>query len=96
MVRARNGIALSAQCSAASPNVLTLHGNMRLIATVNQSRPFSFLWLAGKLERLTLSKTDGVVCITRYTREAVTAQTNKNWVVPTLEDHCPAASGNLS
>src|SRR5579863_10325241 len=27
------------------PNVLTIHGNMRLIARVNRARTFSFLWL---------------------------------------------------
>src|ERR1017187_1184757 len=27
-------------------NVVTVHGNMRLIAQVNHARPFSFLWLA--------------------------------------------------
>ena len=34
------------------PNVLTIHGNMRLIAKVNRVRPFSFPWLAARLERL--------------------------------------------
>src|SRR5205823_2446630 len=27
------------------PNVLTIHGNMRLIARVNRVRPLSFIWL---------------------------------------------------
>jgi hypothetical protein len=46
------------------PNVLTIHGNMRLIARVNRVRPFSFLWLAARLERLTIPRSSGVVCIT--------------------------------
>lgn len=68
------------------PNVLTLHGNMRLVAAVNRARPFSFLWLAARLERLTLPRTDGVVCITRYTRDAVQSLAPKTWVLPNAVD----------
>jgi glycosyltransferase involved in cell wall biosynthesis len=53
------------------PNVLTIHGNMRLIAVVNRARPFSFEWLAARLERLAIPRSDGVVCITHHTRQAV-------------------------
>ena len=64
------------------PNVLTIHGNMRLIAQVNVARPFSFQWLAARLEGYTLPRADGVVCITRYTREAVAGLARLTWVVP--------------
>jgi glycosyltransferase involved in cell wall biosynthesis len=64
------------------PNVLTIHGNMRLIAQVNGARPFSFQWLAARLEGFTLPRADGVVCITRYTREAVADLAWRTWVVP--------------
>jgi len=68
------------------PNVLTIHGNMRLIAKVNRARPFSFYWLAAKLETLTLPRTDGIVCISNYTQEAVRALAKKTWVVPNAVD----------
>jgi glycosyltransferase involved in cell wall biosynthesis len=68
------------------PNVLTIHGNMRLIATVNQAKPFSFLWLAARLERFTLPRSDGVVCITHYTREAVANLARRTWVLPNAVD----------
>jgi glycosyltransferase involved in cell wall biosynthesis len=68
------------------PNVLTIHGNMRLVAAVNQSRPFSFLWLTARLERFTLPRTDGVVCITNYTREAVKNLARRTWVLPNAVD----------
>jgi glycosyltransferase involved in cell wall biosynthesis len=68
------------------PNVLTIHGNMRLIALVNQSRPFSFQWLAARLERLTLPRSDGVVCITHYTQQAVMDLARRTWVVPNAVD----------
>src|SRR5204863_2186811 len=50
------------------PNVLTIHGNMRLIARVNKVRPFSFNWLAARLEGITVPRSHGVVCITHYTQ----------------------------
>jgi glycosyltransferase involved in cell wall biosynthesis len=68
------------------PNVVTIHGNMRLIAEVNNSKPLSFNWLAAQLEKLTLPRTAGVVCITRYTQEAVKDLARKTWVVPNAVD----------
>jgi glycosyltransferase involved in cell wall biosynthesis len=64
------------------PNVLTIHGNMRLVARIEHARPFSFLWLSAKLEAFTIPRSDGVVCITNYTREAVASLARKTWVVP--------------
>jgi glycosyltransferase involved in cell wall biosynthesis len=64
------------------PNVLTIHGNMRLIARVTRARPFSFVWLAARLERLTIPRSDGVVCITHYTQQAVMDLARRTWVVP--------------
>jgi glycosyltransferase involved in cell wall biosynthesis len=68
------------------PSVLTIHGNMRSVAAVNQARPFSFLWLAAKLEGFTLSRADGIVCITTYTRDSVKSLARKTWVVPNAVD----------
>jgi glycosyltransferase involved in cell wall biosynthesis len=68
------------------PNVLTIHGNMRLVAQVNGAKPFSFLWLAAQLEKFTLPRTDGIVCITNYTREAVKKLARQTWVVPNAVD----------
>ncbi len=64
------------------PNVLTIHGNMRSLARVCRAKPFSFLWLAARLERFTIPRSAGVVCITRYTRVAVTGLARRTWVVP--------------
>ena len=68
------------------PNVLTIHGNMRLVAEVNHARPFSFDWLAARLESFTLPRSDGVVCITGYTREAVKDLARKTWLLPNAVD----------
>lgn len=68
------------------PNVLTIHGNMRLIAQVNRVKPFSFWWLAARLEQFTLPRTAGVVAITRYTQAAVEKITPRTWVLPNAVD----------
>ncbi len=68
------------------PNVLTLHGNMRLIAQVTKARAFSHPWLAARLEKFLLPRTRGVVCITRYTRDAVADLAKRLWVVPNAVD----------
>lgn len=68
------------------PNVLTLHGNMRLIAKLNHEPPFSYNWLAARLEGWLLPRTGGVVCITNYTRNAVKALVRRTWVLPNAAD----------
>jgi glycosyltransferase involved in cell wall biosynthesis len=68
------------------PNVVTVHGNMRLVAKVNRARPFSYEWLTARLERFTLPRADGVVCITRYTQEAVRRLARRTWLLPNAVD----------
>jgi glycosyltransferase involved in cell wall biosynthesis len=68
------------------PNVLTIHGNMRLIAEVNRVKRFSYYWLAAQLERLTIPRSQGVVCITHYTETAVADLTKRTWIVPNAVD----------
>ena len=68
------------------PNVLTIHGNMRLIAKINDVRPFSFNWMAARLEDFTLPRTDGIVAITNYTRAAVSSRARRTWVLPNAVD----------
>ncbi len=64
------------------PNVITLHGNMRLLAPLARAKPFSFLWLAARLEAFTIPRAQGVVCITQYTQAAVSGLARQSWVVP--------------
>ncbi len=68
------------------PNVITIHGNMRLVANVNHARPFSYQWLAARLERFTIPQSNGVVCITRYTQDAVRKLARRTWVLPNATD----------
>jgi glycosyltransferase involved in cell wall biosynthesis len=64
------------------PSVVTIHGNMRVMAGLGKARPFSFYWLAARLESYVLPRTDGIVCITDYTRREVASLNPRTWVVP--------------
>jgi len=68
------------------PNVLTIHGNMRLIAKINRARPFSFMWLAARIESFTLPRSGGVVCISTYTQRNVAPLARATWIVPNAVD----------
>jgi glycosyltransferase involved in cell wall biosynthesis len=68
------------------PNVLTIHGNMRLVARIHRAPPLTYVWFAARLEHFTIPRSDGVVCITNYTREAVAPLARKTWVVPNAVD----------
>jgi glycosyltransferase involved in cell wall biosynthesis len=64
------------------PNVLTIHGNMRLHARLAAAKPFTFIWLAARLERLTVPRSHGVICITHYTQDAVADLAQRTWLLP--------------
>jgi glycosyltransferase involved in cell wall biosynthesis len=68
------------------PNVVTIHGNMRSLAKLNRARPFSFFWLAARLEGFVLPRAGGVVCITSYTRNLVQNRARQTWIVPNAVD----------
>ena len=68
------------------PNVLTIHGNMRLIADLNRAKPLTFDWIQARLEAFTIPRSKGVICITRYTQAAVQSLARQTWVVPNAVD----------
>ncbi len=68
------------------PNLVTIHGNMRRIASVMGVRPLSLLWLTARLEKFTLSRAGGVVCITHHTRQEVGGLAKRTWLIPNAVD----------
>lgn len=68
------------------PKVLTIHGNCRAIAQFRHSRPFSYWWLQARLEHFCLPRFDGVVCISKYTKEWVSSLANRTWLLPNAVD----------
>jgi glycosyltransferase involved in cell wall biosynthesis len=86
-----HGQGTEADCSISAifsgfPNVLTLHGNMRSVARINGDPPFSYNWVAARLEGFVLPRTDGVVCITNYTRDTVKDLARRTWILPNAVD----------
>jgi glycosyltransferase involved in cell wall biosynthesis len=73
--------ALAAAMSGAA-SLVTLHGNMRQVARVMGARPFSFHWLAARLEPFALRRAGGVLCNTAYTEEMVRPLNSRVWRVP--------------
>jgi glycosyltransferase involved in cell wall biosynthesis len=68
------------------PNVITIHGNMRRIAQVEKPPPLSYNWLAARLEQFAIPRSQGVVCLTRHTQQAVMGLAKRTWVVPNAVD----------
>ncbi len=64
------------------PSVLTIHGNMRLIAKINHARVFSYGWCAAKLEQFTLPRVGGVICVSNHTRSLVKDAARQTWLIP--------------
>jgi glycosyltransferase involved in cell wall biosynthesis len=68
------------------PKILTIHGNLRLIKRTVGLRPLSALWLQSFLEGFVVPRFDGVICISRYTQQAVAQEAQKTWVIPNAVD----------
>jgi len=64
------------------PNVLTLHGNMRIHAKRGENKGKPYYRLAAFLEGIALRKTDGVVSISTYTDELVKPLAKRTWLLP--------------
>ena len=64
------------------PNVMTIHGNMRLIARLTKPGLLSYDWIAARLEGWTIPRSQGVVCITRHAQQEVAGLAPRTWVVP--------------
>jgi glycosyltransferase involved in cell wall biosynthesis len=78
------------------PNVLTIHGNMRVHAKRPEQRGNHYYKMAAALEWFCLKRTDGVVAISSYTRDLVAGLARKTWLLPNAADkrffgihHCP-------
>ena len=64
------------------PNVATIHGNMRALAELMKHKPFSYNWLAARLEDFALKRTAGVLCNSAYTEQLVEGRAPRTWRIP--------------
>ena len=63
------------------PNVLTIHGNMRVHASRAETRSLYYS-IAARLETFALSRTHGVVAISKYTEDLVKDLVPRTWLLP--------------
>lgn len=68
------------------PNVVTVHGNMRSVATSLNAKALSYLWMSARLERFALARADGVVCLSSLSRKLVQALNRRVWQIPNAVD----------
>ena len=68
------------------PNVLTLHGNMRVHAKRGENKGKFYYRMVAFLEGIALRKTDGVVSISTYTDELVKPLVKQSWLLPNAAD----------
>lgn len=68
------------------PNVLTIHGNMRVHAARPEQKGNHYYKLAAALEWFCLKRTDGVVAISTYTRRLVDGLATRSWLLPNAAD----------
>jgi glycosyltransferase involved in cell wall biosynthesis len=68
------------------PNVLTIHGNMRVHAARPEQRGNKYYKMAAALETFCLKRTQGVVAISSYTESLVKDLTPRTWLLPNAAD----------
>ena len=64
------------------PNVVTIHGNMVALARLAKAQVGTYGWCAAQLEKFTLPRTHGIICISDYVRDLVKGYGVPTWVVP--------------
>ena len=68
------------------PNVLTIHGNMRVHASRPEQKGNFYYKMAAALESFCLKRTRGLVAISTYTRDLVKDLTPQTWLLPNAVD----------
>lgn len=68
------------------PNVLTIHGNMRVHAKRPEHAGLLYYKIVAMLETLCLRRTSGVVAISTYTEDLVRNDAKRIWLLPNAVD----------
>ncbi len=63
------------------PNLVTIHGHMRHIARITGAKPFSFGWLAARLESVAVRRTNGLLCLSSFSRNVFASHARRAWIV---------------
>lgn len=68
------------------PNILTIHGNMRVHAARQENHHNRYYKMAARLEKFCLKRTSGTVAISRYTQNLVHDLSRRTWLLPNAVD----------
>jgi glycosyltransferase involved in cell wall biosynthesis len=77
--------AIAAVCSG-RPNLITIHGNMRVHAKMPDNGNQPYYLMAAFLEKVCLKNTNGVVAISKYTEDLIKNIATKSWIIPNAVD----------
>jgi glycosyltransferase involved in cell wall biosynthesis len=69
------------------PSLVTLHGNFLQIHKIFGGPPWGYYPMAARLERLTLRRITGIVCISRYVREITSSFHKEQFLIPNAVGH---------
>lgn len=64
------------------PNIVTIHGNMVALEQLHRPRLGTYGWWAARLEKFTLRRTQGIICISDYVENLVKGYGVPTWIVP--------------
>jgi glycosyltransferase involved in cell wall biosynthesis len=64
------------------PNVVTVHGNMVALGLLTKARVGTYGWCAAQLEKFTLPRTGGIICISDHVKNLVKNYGVQTWIIP--------------
>ena len=69
-----------------SPNLITIHGNMRRLARISHAPLWSFAGISAVLENIALRWCGGVVCLSSHSHDLAAPLARRTWLVPNAVD----------
>jgi glycosyltransferase involved in cell wall biosynthesis len=68
------------------PNLITIHGNMRRLASMSDAPLWSFAGISAVLENIALRRCGGVVCLSSHSHDLAAPLARRAWLVPNAVD----------
>lgn len=68
------------------PNLITIHGNMRRLASMSDAPLWSFAGISAVLENIALRWCGGVVCLSSHSHHLAAPLASRTWLVPNAVD----------
>lgn len=68
------------------PNLITIHGNMRRLASISHAPLWSFAGISAILENIAIRWCGGVVCLSSHSHDLAAPLARRAWLVPNAVD----------